>query len=242
MNASFLTPEERSLINSGRWFSTLSPTIRHDILRCAYVKRFEHQEPIATRGDEPMAWGACAKGAVQVCSTTASGKQVTLTYVEAGIWFGDVAIFDNVRRTHDCNAHGPTTMLYVAQPDLSRLLSQHTELYHAFLHLQARRGRQMYEQLEDLHCLPLKARLAKQLLNLARSHGVNKVQLAGEVKIGLQLTQSDIAELLGASRQRVNQELKALEREGTIYLERLSIVIRNPRALQLISSEGLESR
>ena len=60
-------------------------------------------------------WTAVARGAVRVSSTSLSGKQITLTYVEPGVWFGDVAMFDGDQRTHDAYAHGPTTLLCVAR-------------------------------------------------------------------------------------------------------------------------------
>ena len=81
MDDPILTIEEREAINSGRWFSSLSPSLRHDILRCAYVKRYKDGELIAARGDPPEQWIACARGAVRVSSTSISGKQITLTYV-----------------------------------------------------------------------------------------------------------------------------------------------------------------
>jgi len=109
MDEPILTMEERECINAGRWFSSLSPSLRHDILRCAYVKRYKDGELIAARGEPPEQWIACAKGAVRVSSTSVSGKLITLTYVEPGIWFGDVSIFDGDRRTHDAYAHGETT-------------------------------------------------------------------------------------------------------------------------------------
>ena len=111
MDEPILTIEERAAINSGRWFSSLSPSLRHDILRCAYVKRFQNGALICARGDPPEEWIACAKGAVRVSSTSISGKQITLTYVEPGIWFGDVSMFDGDRRTHDTHAHGATTIV-----------------------------------------------------------------------------------------------------------------------------------
>ena len=49
MDDPILTIEEREAINSGRWFSSLSPSLRHDILRCAYVKRYKDGELIAAR-------------------------------------------------------------------------------------------------------------------------------------------------------------------------------------------------
>jgi CRP/FNR family cyclic AMP-dependent transcriptional regulator len=234
MDDPILTIEERAAINAGRWFSSLSPSLRHDILRCAYVKRFKDGELICARGDPPEEWIACAKGAVRVSSTSITGKQVTLTYVEPGIWFGDVAIFDGDRRTHDAYAHGDTTIVCVSRGDLRKILSQHIELYDALLRLHARRIRQLYGLVEDLNTLPLRARLAKQLMHLVRSYGVPSLSDGREVRIGLQLAQEELAQLLGASRQRVNQELKAMEREDVIRIEPGGLVVKNRDALARI--------
>ena len=171
MDDPILTIEEREAINSGRWFSSLSPSLRHDILRCAYVKRYKDGQLISARGDVPEEWISCARGAVRVSSTSITGKQVTLTYVEPGLWIGDVAIFDGERRTHDSYAHGNTTLLCVSRVDLRKILSLHVELYEALLRLHARRIRQLFGLVEDLNTLPLRARLAKQLLHLVRSYG-----------------------------------------------------------------------
>ncbi len=235
MEEPILTIEERSAINSGRWFSTLSPSLRHDILRCAYIKRYKDGELITARGEPPEDWIACARGAVRVSSTSLSGKQITLTYVEPGIWFGDVAIFDGDRRTHDAYAHGETTILCVAKADFKKILALHAELYEALLRLHARRIRQLYGLVEDLNTLPLRARLAKQLLHLVRSYGVPSLSDGREMRIGLQLAQEELAQLLGASRQRVNQELKSMEREETIRIEPGGLVIRDRDALMLIA-------
>lgn len=235
MTEPILTIDERTAINAGRWFSSLSPSLRHDILRCAFVKRFQDGDLITARGDTPQEWIACAKGAVRVSSTTLSGKQITLTYVEPGIWFGDVAIFDGDRRTHDAYAHGDTTTLCVARADFKKILAQHVELYEALLRLHARRIRQLYGLVEDLNTLPLRARLAKQLLHLVRSYGVPSLSDGSEVRIGLHLAQEELAQLLGASRQRVNQELKAMERENAIRIEPGGLVVRSRDALMRIT-------
>ena len=219
MDDPILTIAEREAINSGRWFSTLSPSLRHDILRCAYVKRYSDGELIAARGEPPEEWIACAKGAVRVSSTSLSGKQITLTYVEPGIWFGDIAIFDGDKRTHDAYAHGQTTILCVAKADFRKILSTHVELYEAMLRLHARRLRQLFGLVEDLNTLPLRA---------------------SEIRIGLQLAQEELAQLLGASRQRVNQELKAMEREAAIRIEPAGLVVRSRETLLRISEAELE--
>jgi CRP/FNR family transcriptional regulator, cyclic AMP receptor protein len=240
MDDPILTMDEREAINSGRWFSSLSPSLRHDILRCAFVKRYKDGQLISARGDPPEEWIACAKGAVRVSSTSVSGKQITLTYVEPGIWFGDVAIFDGDRRTHDAYAHGESTILCVAKADFRKILASHVELYEAMLRLHARRIRQLYGLVEDLNTLPLRARLAKQLLHLVRSYGVPCLADGHEVRIGLQLAQEELAQLLGASRQRVNQELKSMEREGAIRIEPGGLVVRSREALMRIAEAEID--
>jgi CRP-like cAMP-binding protein len=91
----------------------------------------------------------------------------------------------------------------------------------------------MFDALEDLNTRPLAARLARQLLLLARSYGVAEGD--GTIRIGLALAQEDLAQLLGASRQRVNQELKSLEREGAVRVEPSRLVVLSRERLMALS-------
>ena len=232
MNTPVLTIEERHNIESASWFSKLSQPLRNAILSRAYVRRLGDGAAMASRGTPAEEWCGVAKGAVRVSLVSLSGKQVTLTYVEPGVWFGDISLFDGLPRTHDSNAHGETTLLIVRKPDFRELLTQHVELYDALLRLNCRRLRLMFDVIEDLNTRPLGARLAKQILLLARSYGVEQGQ---EIRIGLQLAQEDLAQMLGASRQRVNQELKAMEREEAIRIEPGGLVVRDREALMRIA-------
>jgi CRP-like cAMP-binding protein len=217
-----LSIDERHNIDNGSWFAKLSPALRQDILGHAHVRRVEDGALVASRGAPAEEWCAVARGAVRVSSVSLSGKQVSLTYVEPGTWFGDIALFDGLPRTHDANAHGATTLLVVRKPDFKALLAAHVELYDALLRLNCRRLRLMFDAVEDLATRPLAARLARQLLLLARSYGIAEGE---EIRIGLALAQEDLAQLLGASRQRVNQELKAFEREGALRVEPTRLVV-----------------
>lgn len=222
MHPPILTIEERNNIESGTWFSSLSAGLRQDILACAVVRRLPDGAPLAARGQPAEEWCGVAAGAVRISSVSMAGKQVSLTYVEPGSWFGDIALFDGLPRTHDADAHGPTTLLVVRKPDFHALLSRHVELYDALLRLNCRRLRIMFNLVEDLNTRPLAARLAKNLLMLAKSYGVEQDD---GILIGLQLAQEDLAQLVGASRQRVNQELKNLEREGAVRVEPTRLVV-----------------
>ena len=232
MNIAVLTIPERSNIEAGSWFSKLSPGLRDAILSRASVRRLQDGATLASRGAAADQWCGVAQGAVRVSSVSLSGKQVTLTYVEPGTWFGDISLFDGLPRTHDANAHGETTLLVVHKTDFKQLLSQHTELYEALLRLNCRRLRLLFDVVEDLNTRPLSSRLAKQILLLARSYGVAQGE---EIRIGLQLAQEDLAQLLGASRQRVNQELKGFERDGAVRIEPTRLVVLSKEKLLAIA-------
>ncbi len=232
MQTPVLTIDEQSNIDSGPWFSRLSQTLREDILSRSQMRRFADGALLATRGAAPDIWCGVAKGAVRISSVSLSGKETTLTYVEPGRWFGDISLFDNMPRTHDSYTHGETTLLMVRKADFNELLAQHTELYEALLKLNCRRLRLMFDMIEDLNTRPLSARLAKQILLLARSYGI---QDGDHIRIGLQLAQEDLAQLLGASRQRVNQELKSFERDGAVRIEPTRLVVLSREKLLSIS-------
>lgn len=230
-----LSIAERHNIDTGPWFAKLSAQLRQAILDVARVRRLQDGELLAVRGAAAEEWCGVAAGAVRVSSVSLAGKQVSLTYVEPGAWFGDIALFDGLPRTHDANAHGATTLLVVRKRDFLALLAAHVELYDALLRLNCRRLRLMFDAIEDLNTRPLAARLARQLLLLARSYGIAQGQ---EIRIGLALAQEDLAQLLGASRQRVNQELKAFERAGAVRIEPTRLVVLSRDKLLALSEQA----
>ncbi len=230
-----LSIAERHNIDTGPWFAKLSAQLRQAILDVARVRRLHDGELLAVRGAAAEEWCGVAAGAVRVSSVSLAGKQVSLTYVEPGAWFGDIALFDGLPRTHDANAHGATTLLVVRKRDFQALLAAHVELYDALLRLNCRRLRLMFDAIEDLNTRPLAARLARQLLLLARSYGIAQGQ---EIRIGLALAQEDLAQLLGASRQRVNQELKAFERAGAVRIEPTRLVVLSRDKLLALSEQA----
>ena len=234
MNSPALTSIEKSNIEAGSWFSTLTPALRQAIMERATVRRLNDGALMSSRGAPAEEWCGVAKGAVRVSSVSLSGKQITLTYVEPGVWFGDISLFDGLPRTHDANAHGETSLLVVRKPDFKQLLSLHTELYEALLRLNCRRLRLMFDVVEDLNTRPLASRLAKQVLLLARSYGIAQGE---EIRIGLALAQEDLAQLLGASRQRVNQELKGFERDGAVRIEPTRLVVLSKDKLLAIAEK-----
>ena len=84
MHAPVLTLDEQSNIETGSWFSKLSPALRQAILERALVRRVADGAILSARGAPAEDWCGVAQGAVRVSSVSLAGKQVTLTYVEPG--------------------------------------------------------------------------------------------------------------------------------------------------------------
>lgn len=232
MNTPVLTISERHNIESGPWFSKLSLPLQQAILARATVRRLKDGAQLGARGQPAEQWCGVAQGAVRISSVSLSGKQITMSYMEPGTWFGDISLFDGLPHTHDASAHGETTLLCIRRGDFKELLDQYPELPLALLRLNCRRLRLMFDVIEDLNTKPLAARLAKQVLLLAKSYGIAQGE---EIRIGLQLAQEDLAQLLGASRQRVNQELKGFEREGAVRVEPTRLVVLSREKLMAIA-------
>ena len=192
---------------------------------------------IVEQGELAQFWFTCASGAIRFRRTTPAGRQVTLDYVEPGIWVGEAEVLHRGPNTYDAHAHGRTTVLGVAEAVFRQLLHDHTEFGEALLSLQARRMRYLYWMMEDMATLPLRARLAKQLLHLMRRFGPRTATPDGEHPVGITLVQDELAQLLGCSRQRVNVELKSLEREGTIRMAQRGIIVLNLAQLETIAQQ-----
>ncbi|KQU89662.1 Crp/Fnr family transcriptional regulator [Variovorax sp. Root318D1] len=229
-----LHDQEREALAADPWFSTLSASLRHDILRRAQVRHYPDASVICRRGDPADAWLAVLVGAVRIGSHTPNDRQITLRYVEPGVWFGEVEMFDMKGRPYDFLAHGDTTLLCVGREDVQQILADHPEFCVALLRLQSQRARQLYRLVEDLNTKTLRARIARHLSQLARTYGAPAHKGDPEVRIGLRLRQTELADLIGCSRQRLNQELKLMERDQTIRVEPGGVVVRNDQALRRI--------
>ena len=217
-----LTPDELARIDANPWYASLSAALREDMLARAVVRRVRHGTLLASRGQPAQEWFGIAKGAVRVSSVSPSGRQITLTYARTGVWLGDISLVDGLPRSHDANAQDDTTLAVLRKQDFKELQAAYPELSEALLLLNCRRLRTMFDQVESFATLPLAARLAKQLLELA--HGFGKTE-GDEIRIGLHLAQEELAQLLGASRQRVNRELKNFERQGALRVEPTRLVV-----------------
>lgn len=232
-----LRPEDNAIVQPGTWLAGLSEPLRRAILARARVHHAAAGEVLSHRGDAGDDWFGVVRGAIRLGTPLRDGRPYTLAFVEPGQWFGDIALIDGLPQGLDVAVHVRSLLLRVSRQDLGVLLEQHDELRDAFMRLNCQRLRHMFKLLEELHALPLRQRLGRQLLRLARQFG--RPVPAG-LWIDLRLSQSDLAAMVASSRQRVNAELGRMQDEGVLALAETRITVVSEPALREVAYDPHE--
>lgn len=227
-----LDETQQATLQRNPWFAALEPPLQAAIVERARLRGLQGGELLFRRGESGADWYAVLAGALKVGAIGPQDRELTLTYLEPGAWFGEISIFDGQPRTHDALAQGPTQVLQLLGHDFEAIYAAFPSFARALLQLQCARLRLLFGALEEANALPLEQRLARQLLNLGRSHG--QAEPDGALRIALHLPQDALAQLLGTSRQRINQALKTWEREGLLRQRYGEIaLIQQPRLREL---------
>jgi CRP-like cAMP-binding protein len=165
-------------------------------------------------------------GLVKVYKTSPNGKEQVLHLAPPGDSLNDVSLFDGGPNAAGMVALTPVVLYAINKKDILRVLPENPALMMNVIKALAQRIRRDSNLLEDLSSSQVLARLAK--LFLGRYGGE-------ESTAGLNLTQKDLASLVGSSREMVNRSLKAIEEMGGIRLSRRAVLILDKAVLQKIA-------
>jgi CRP/FNR family cyclic AMP-dependent transcriptional regulator len=226
-----LKTSERSALSDNSWFAGLPSAIRHDLLRSLRVRSFAPGATIYTTGTPIRAWMVCLAGAVRVgTSFSAGGRSLILGFLRPGQWFGDFPVPGQTSHTHEASATHATRVGEVDRHTVFALMEKYPEFHAALLEWQSMRLASVYRLLEEHATLDLSARMARHLHRLGKDHGTPHG--GGGVRIGLPLLQSDLAALVGCSRQRANEAVGELTRRQLLRYEKGKLVLTDRRALE----------
>lgn len=205
------------------------------------LRRFGAGQVIFHHGDPGGLLYIISKGKVKITYSTPEGQEATLAILGAGDFFGELALLDDSPRSASAEAMETTDTLTLHREDFRRYLGSNPDFALHVLQSMARNIRRLNSQLSDIFFLDLPGRLARALLRLADEHG--RVEKEGIV-IELSLTQTDLAEMTGATRVSINKALGRFRRAGWVKTKGRRFTIVNRRALEeLIQlSGGLISR
>jgi CRP-like cAMP-binding protein len=204
-----------------------------DLARVADVaihRGFDAQEVIFREGDDSDTCYVVQDGHARALREHADGRQITLATFGPGDIFGELAMFDDERRSATVQATDELATIAVSGADMRRLLGRHPEIAVKLVVALGRRLRAANERLARQSFQTVQSRVAAvlaQLVDQERAEGKG-----GERDVSLTLTQTDLAQLAGSSRESASRFLAVLERAGVISQGRGRLTVHDPEALK----------
>lgn len=201
-------------MRSGRWFQSLPEAFSEALLTASVLREVSAEGRLFSRGDPADGLYAAVEGGLRVTGVGEGGKEAVLAVVEPPQWFGEIAVFDGLPRTHDAIAAVDSKVLHVGAAALAELLAREPAWWRDLGLLVTAKLRLAFVMMEDMALLPLLPRVARRLVLMAEGYGEWSDRSARVLKA----RQEVLAAMVSSSRQTTNQVLKELEARGLIRL------------------------
>lgn len=209
-------------------FSTLQEEDLRRIAELAVPRTFEPGQVVFREGDSSDTCYIVHSGQARAISEHPDGRTITLATFGRGDIFGELAMFEDERRSATVEAVQPTTVVAVLGPDMRRLMGEHPGISSRLVVALGRRLRETNERLARQSFQTVQSRVAVVLRNLAQQ----AVDAGAQGKdVLVTSTQSDLAQLAGSSRESASRFLAVLERAGVISQGRGRLIVHDPDAL-----------
>ena len=203
-----------------------------DLRRVAEVtvpRRFTAGVAVFREGDDSDTCYVVHAGHARALREHPDGRQITLATFGPGDIFGELAMFDDERRSATVEATDDLEVLGILGGDMRRLMRRHPDIAVKLVISLGRRLRAANERLASQSFQTVQSRVAavlEQLVEQARSEG------ADDRDVPVVATQADLAKLAGSSRESASRFLAVLERAGVISQGRGRLTVHDPAALQ----------
>lgn len=221
-------------LRSQRWFASCPVDFQHALVERAVPWQLHPGEHLFARGGAPEGLCCVTSGALRIGAVRADGSQTLLACLLPYQWFGEISLIDGQPRTHDAVADGETSVLVVPQPELEGWLQRHPEHWRDVARLACTKLRLMFATLEDIQHLPLINRLARQLWVSLHAYG----EAVHSARRTVRLSQEQLGQLLGTSRQSVNKCLREMEEQGVVAVRYSQIEVLDLAALEKLALEA----
>lgn len=220
------------------FFKNLDSEDASELANRLVPRRFGAGQVIFHLGDPGGLLYILSRGKVKISYTTPEGQEVVLAILGPGDFFGELALLDDSPRSATAESLEPTETLTLHRDDFIHYITENPAFALHVLQTLAQHIRRLNSQLADIFFLDLPGRLARTLLNLATQYGRNTDE---GTLIDLSLTQTDLAEMTGATRVSINKALGRFRRSGWINVAGRKVIIIDRQALEdLIQVSGGE--
>jgi len=210
------------VVLEGPLFSALSPEALEALTASMTESRVERGVTIFREGEPGDRLFVIRSGKIKLGQTSSDGRENLLAVLGPGEMFGELSLFDPGPRTATATVVADAHVYELGHDQIVSWLEQHPGAARHMLHALARRLRRTNEALGDLVFSDVPGRVAKALLDLSRRFGS---EIAEGVRVNHDLTQEELAQPVGASRETVNKALADFVSRSWIRLEGRSVVL-----------------
>jgi CRP/FNR family transcriptional regulator, cyclic AMP receptor protein len=218
------------LRESSALFTALDDATLDELLGLASPRQVKARQTVCHKGEQGDELFILVHGKLKVCSSSDDGREAILAILEDGDVSGEMSIIDGHPRSADVVAVQDSEILVIHRRQFLPFLEAHPKAAIALLTALIKRLRWTDTLVEDMHFLDIRTRLAKTLVRLSQDHG--RTTAGGGIRIDLKLSQEDLGNLVGATRESVNKQMRVWVEEGILELSQTNIVVRKAPELQ----------
>jgi CRP/FNR family transcriptional regulator, cyclic AMP receptor protein len=215
-------------------FGQLAPDQLRRLCSYAKTRRVARGTTIFKKGDPGDCLFAIVAGTIKIDVPSGNGRDAVFNLAREGEILGEIALLDGEPRTADATATTDCVLIVIDRRDFVPFVTAEPAIALKLIGVLCARLRHASEQIEDVMFLERPARLAKALLRLSQR------AIASPAGPAIAMTQSEIGQLVGMTREKTNRYLRAWEARNWVKLERGSIIVRAPDALAAIAAADSE--
>jgi CRP-like cAMP-binding protein len=219
--------DKQAILAAHPLFRGLAPSMLERLASFAVMQTVKAGTVLFSKGDRGSSLYAVCSGTVRISTPSEQGKDAVFNLMLPGDIFGEIALLDGGERTADAVTVEDCQFMVLDRRDLLPLMREYPDVAFKMIEVLCGRLRRTSEQVEDVIFLGLPARLAKALLRL---------QVASSPRI--RITQREISQMIGMSRESTNKQLREWEDQRWIKLERGGLVILSAKALADVIANG----
>lgn len=224
--------DRKALLASHHFFRGLDPSLIEKIDAHAITRKVKPGTLLFRKGEEGSNIYAVLSGTIRITTGSAGGKDAIFGLVLPGEIFGEIALLDGGTRSADAVTVGPCELIVISRRDFIPLLYEFPALGVRFIELLCGRLRHSSEQVEDIVFLDLPHRLAKLILYLHDRIPATQAQKS------IRVTQRELSQMIGASRESTNKQLRSWEHLKILKMSRGALVLLVPSALDRLVEDA----
>jgi CRP/FNR family cyclic AMP-dependent transcriptional regulator len=215
--------DERELLRTVPIFAELTDDDIASLARLTARKRYPKDTVVFFENEEGDTFFMILEGRIKVTILGDDGREIILSVLGPGDFFGEMALLDNEPRSATAIAVEETELLSLQRVDFQSVLTDNRSIVSALIKVLTSRLRRANHQISTLALLDVYGRVARVIVDMAREEG--KRLKDGRIAFR-RATHQEIANRIGTTRETVTRMLKDLERQGLIHIEGKEIVVQ----------------